>query len=153
MLPSPLVRGLRESGVEMILHAGDLTEAFVLELLEDIAPVAAVSGNNDGKKLHKMLGERRIVQAESVRIGLVHGHAGPQKTTRDRALHAFDGDAVDAIVFGHSHIPYNRRHGGILLFNPGSPTDKRLNPRYTYGILRVDGTRIKATHRFYWKKG
>ncbi|MGZ3508078.1 MAG: metallophosphoesterase family protein [Vulcanimicrobiaceae bacterium] len=152
MLPAPLMRGLRESGVELILHAGDLTEAFVLELFEQIAPVIAVGGNNDGKALRLQLGERRIVEAENVRIGLVHGHAGSQKTTRDRALHAFDGDKIDAIVFGHSHIPYNHRHDGILLFNPGSPTDKRFNPRYTYGVLRIEGSRIEARHRYYWKK-
>jgi putative phosphoesterase len=151
-LPPPLVRGLRQAGVEMILHAGDVTEAFALELFEQIAPVVAVAGNNDEKALRKHLPERRIIEAERVRIGLVHGHAGPQKTTPDRAFHAFDGEAVDAIVFGHSHIPYNRRHEGVLLFNPGSPTDKRLNPRYTYGILHIGGDRIDAKLHYYWKK-
>jgi putative phosphoesterase len=148
-LPQSLVNGLRKAKVETILHAGDLTERFALELFEEIAPVIAVAGNNDGKNLHAELGERRIVEVDGVRIGLVHGHQGRGRTTPDRAFNAFSDEQVDAIVFGHSHIPLRLCRDGVLLFNPGSPTDKRLNPCYSYGILRVEGERVKATHRFY----
>ena len=148
-LPKKLVDGLRKAKVETILHAGDLTEALALDLFEEIAPVVAVAGNNDGKKLHKKLGERTILEVCGVRIGLVHGHAGKGRTTADRAFNAFAGDDVDAIVFGHSHIPIRFRREGVLLFNPGSPTDKRLNPFYSYGILRIEDGRIRASHRFY----
>lgn len=148
-LPKKLVDGLRKANVETILHAGDLTDSIALELFEAIAPTIAVAGNNDGKKLHARLGEKTIVEADGVRIGLVHGHDGKGRTTPDRAFNTFADDAVDAIVFGHSHIPIRFRREGVLLFNPGSPTDKRLNPFYSYGILRVDGTRIRASHRFY----
>jgi len=45
------------------------------------------------------------------------------------------------VVFGHSHIPVNEWHDGLLLFNPGSPTDRRRQPKHTMGLLRlVDGT-------------
>ena len=49
VLPAPLVAGLE--GADLILHAGDLTEAFVLDLLEAHAPTVAVAGNNDGPEL------------------------------------------------------------------------------------------------------
>lgn len=151
-LPPALVRGLRRARVELIAHCGDLTEPLALQLLEAIAPVVAVAGNNDDKTLYRRLGERTIVEAEDARIGMVHGHAGKGRSTPDRAFGAFDDDEVDAVLFGHSHIPYRTRRDGVLLFNPGSPTDKRMNPAYSYGILRVDGKRITASHRYYLSK-
>ncbi len=148
-LPPALVSGLRKAKVDVIAHCGDLTESIAIELLEEIAPVIAVAGNNDGKRLYKELGERKIIEADEARIGVVHGHAGKGRSTADRAFNTFSDEAVDAILFGHSHIPYRTRRDGILLFNPGSPTDKRLNPAYSYGIVRVDGKSVRASHRFY----
>lgn len=151
-LPPALVRGLLKAGVELIAHCGDLTEPMAIELLEEIAPVIAVAGNNDGKRLRRELGDRTIIDAEDARIGVVHGHAGKGRSTSDRAFNAFADERVDAILFGHSHIPYRGRRDGVLLFNPGSPTDKRWNPAYSYGIVRVDGSKIRAAHRFYLLK-
>lgn len=148
-LPPALVRGLRKAKVDVIAHCGDLTEQIAIELLEEIAPVIAVAGNNDGKELHENLGDRKIIEAEEARIGVVHGHAGKGRSTADRAFNAFAGEPVDAILFGHSHIPYRARRDGVLMFNPGSPTDKRLNPAFSYGIVRVDGKSVRASHRFY----
>lgn len=148
-LPPALVRGLRKTGVDAIVHCGDLVEPLALELLEEIAPVIAVAGNNDGEELHRRLGERAVIEAEGLLIGVTHGHYGPGRTTADRAYNAFADDRVDAILFGHSHIPYRARRDGILLFNPGSPTDKRLNPMFSYGIVRIADGRIRASHRFY----
>lgn len=149
VLPPALVRGLRKTGVDAIVHCGDLVETLALELLEEIAPVIAVAGNNDGKKLHERLGERAVIEAEGMRIGVTHGHLGRGRSTVERAWNTFAGDPVDAILFGHSHIPYRAHRSGVLLFNPGSPTDKRFNPCYSYGIVRVGEQRIRATHRFY----
>jgi putative phosphoesterase len=148
-LPPALVRGLRRAHVDVIAHCGYLTEALAIELLEEIAPVIAVAGNNDGKALQRRLGERTILEAEEARIGIVHGHAGKGRTTLDKAFNAFADDEVDAILFGHSHIPYRARRDGIVLFNPGSPTDKRLNPMYSYGIVHVEAKRVRAAHSFY----
>ena len=152
VLPRRLREGLKRAQVTMILHAGDITDALALDLLEEIAPVVAVAGNNDGKALQKRLGERIIIDAGGARIGLVHGHAGHGRTTPDKAFNTFAGDSVDAVVFGHSHIPYRQRRNGILLFNPGSPTDKRMNPLYSYGLLDVSNGHVSARHRFYFSR-
>lgn len=53
------------------------------------------------------------------------------------------------ILFGHSHRPVVGRERGVLIANPGSPTDKRLNPLYSYAILTVDGTQARADLKFY----
>ena len=149
ILPSTLVRGLLKAQVQAILHCGDLTKRIAIELLEEIAPVIAVAGNNDGKELHEELGERVLLQAGGARIGIVHGHRGPGRSTIDRAFRAFTDEGVDAVFYGHSHIPFRTRRDGVLLFNPGSPTDKRFNPAYSYGIVRVEEGRVRAAHRFY----
>jgi hypothetical protein len=47
---------------------------------------------------------------------------------------------VHAIIFGHSHIPYCAYHGGVLLFNPGSPTDKRRNEYFSFGVIETGET-------------
>jgi putative phosphoesterase len=148
-LPAALVRGLRKARVEVIVHCGDLTERIAIDLLEAIAPVVAVAGNNDGRALREEFGDERILEAGGHRIGVVHGHAGKGRSTPDRAFRAFAGQSVDAVLFGHSHIPYKARREGILLFNPGSCTDKRMNPLYSYGVLHVDQRGLRANHRFY----
>lgn len=145
-LPPPLVAALRQHEVALILHAGDFTEPAVAEWLEAIAPLQAVAGNNDGPALVARYGRRRIVEVAGVRIGLVHGD-GRRGTTRERALAAFAPESVDAVVFGHSHQPYCQRHDGIWLLNPGSPSDKRRQPLFTFAILTVADGRL--TPRLY----
>jgi hypothetical protein len=143
LLPAALVRGLSRPAVDLIVHLGDLTDLLAVELLEAIAPVRAVAGNNDGPEVRRRYRERDIVEIAGVRLGITHGHAGRGRTSEERALHAFAGDAVDAILFGHSHIPVCRRlPDGRAMLNPGSPTDRRRQPQFSYGIVEVRDGRI-----------
>ncbi|HTJ26502.1 MAG TPA: metallophosphoesterase [Candidatus Limnocylindria bacterium] len=151
-LPRALERGLREANVERILHLGDMTDLVAVPLFEAIAPFDAVAGNNDGPAIRERFGRRKIVRVENVRIGMVHGD-GKQKTTLQRALDAFDPTEVDVILFGHSHRPHVARENGLLIANPGSPTDKRLNPRYSYAILTVHGAQADVQLRYYLSRG
>lgn len=148
VLPHALERGLRDAGVARILHLGDMTDLLAVALFETIAPFDAVAGNNDGAEIRERFGRRKIVRIEDVRIGMVHGD-GKRGTTQQRALDAFAGDDVDVILFGHSHRPVVTRSGGVLVANPGSPTDKRFNPRYSYAILTVDGAATSITLHHY----
>ncbi|GAC1572257.1 MAG: metallophosphoesterase family protein [Candidatus Elarobacter sp.] len=147
-LPRALERGLRRSRVQQILHLGDMTDLLVVPLFEAIAPFDAVAGNNDGEAIRARFGRRKIVTVEDVRVGMVHGD-GKRGTTRDRALEAFAGEPVDVVLFGHSHRPYVGRERSLLVANPGSPTDKRVNPLYSYAILTVDGPRARIALKFY----
>jgi hypothetical protein len=147
-LPRALVRGLQRAGVTRILHLGDLTDPLAVPLFEAIAPFDAVAGNSDGAEIRARFGRRKIVLAEDVRIGMVHGD-GRHGTTKSRALGAFADDEADVILFGHSHRPSVAREGRLLIANPGSPTDKRLNPLYSYAILTVDADRARVDLRFY----
>ncbi|MDF2926972.1 MAG: phosphodiesterase family protein [Paenibacillaceae bacterium] len=149
-LPDALVRGL--DGVDLILHAGDWVSERVADELELIAPVDGIAGNNDGFEIVDRFGLQKLLQVEGVTIGLIHGD-GHGKTTEKRAFDAFAGRAADIIIFGHSHIPYQERRGGSLLFNPGSPTDKRRQPRFSYGVIEIsNGNCVEARHFYFDSK-
>jgi putative phosphoesterase len=147
-LPRALERGLRRAEVAQILHLGDMTDLLAVPLFEAIAPFDAVAGNNDGAAIRERFGRRKVVRVEDVRIGMVHGD-GRRGTTTSRALDAFGEDEADVILFGHSHRPLVARHGRLLIANPGSPTDKRMNPLYSYAILVVDGNSARVDLKFY----
>ena len=142
-LPARLVEALEEA--DRILHVGDHTHPFVLDLLEALAPTDAVAGNNDAPELVRRLGATRVVAVEGVRIGMTHGHLGPGRTTPDRAFRAFAATEprLDAIAFGHSHQPMVERRDGIWLLNPGSPTDRRRQPTFSFLRVEVAGSELR----------
>jgi putative phosphoesterase len=141
-LPAALVQGLSAPRVDLILHLGDLTDLLAIHLLEAIAPVRAVAGNNDGPDVHRRYPEHDVVEIDGFRLGITHGHAGSGRTTQERALRRFGAD-VDAVLFGHSHIPVCRRvPDGRLVLNPGSPTDRRRQPQFSFALLEISGGRI-----------
>lgn len=133
-IPKAVYNGLKD--VDMILHAGDLAEIKFLEKLKKIKKTVAVSGNMDSKEAAALLKPKEIIEAGGFRIGLIHGW-GPPEGLPERMLGEFKGEKVDCIVFGHSHHPINEIKDGILLFNPGSPTDKIFTPYNSYGILEI----------------
>lgn len=124
-------------GVDLILHAGDIEDIMVIYDLEEIAPVKAVLGNMDPYELSEELPSKRIIKVGGINIGLIHGWGDPKGLPK-RVLEAFAGDNVRCIVFGHSHQPFNEEVQGILLFNPGSPTDRVFAPYNSIGILHIE---------------
>ncbi|QWU17476.1 hypothetical protein SAMN04487895_104120 [Paenibacillus sophorae] len=151
-LPKALIEGL--AGVELILHLGDWVDMEVYDELSALAPVDGIAGNNDGQDIVKRFGERKIVTVAGARIGMVHGHQPyTGRGTDGNALRAFAGESLDCILFGHSHQPLMRSENGILLFNPGSPTDKRREKLYSFGLLDIEEGKIEARHIFYESKG
>jgi len=141
-LPRALVDGFADAAVDRILHLGDWTSDLACDLLAAIAPLDGVAGNNDPAALADRLGTVKVVELEGVRLGLTHGHLGVGRTTPERAVSLFAGEPrLAAILFGHSHIPIVERGvaGRPWLINPGSPTDKRRQPRFTWALVTVDG--------------
>jgi len=139
-LPEACVARLRAA--DLILHAGDLTTPEVLDALEALGPpVAAVLGNVDAPELATRVPTRRVVTAAGIRLGMVHD-AGPARGRVERLAAQFPGCA--AVVFGHSHIPLHETAAGdgFQIFNPGSPTDRRRQPRHTMGEATIDDGRV-----------
>lgn len=141
-LPATCVEHLRAA--ELILHAGDVATLEVLEDIERIGPpVLAVHGNVDSPGLRERLPAERTVEVEDVRIAMVHD-AGPAGGRLAR-LHRRFPDA-HAAVFGHSHIPLHEGDDSFQIFNPGSPTDRRRQPRHTMGLAEVEGELVAFRH-------
>ncbi len=128
-------------GVDLILHAGDVAQEKVLTELSAIAPIEAVAGNMDPLELRRVLGVKKLLTLEELRIGLTHGE-GQRGSTPQRAYQTFLEDEPHCVVFGHSHQPYNKIHKGVLLFNPGSPTDKRRENHYSCGLIEINDNKI-----------
>lgn len=144
-LPERLLLDLENC--DYIIHAGDWRSVELYNELKQYGTVIGVTGNVDGPELKGLLKTKEIFRAGEFQIGVVHGH-GTGKTTEKRALEAFADEEVDCIVYGHSHIPVLKEIDGIIVFNPGSPTDKRRQQEFSYGILTV-GERLSAEHIFF----
>lgn len=147
-LPSRLVKELERA--ELIIHAGDWKSMEVYNMLSKYAEVKGVYGNVDGDDIKEYFGAQEIDEVAGHTIGITHGH-GDKKTTEKRAIDTFDGKDTDVIIFGHSHIPTMRYYKKTLLFNPGSPTDKRKLPYYSFGILEI-GKEVRSEIIFFSDK-
>jgi putative phosphoesterase len=128
------------AAADVIVHAGDVTSARVLETLAELGTVHAVRGNMDDAELQATLPERRVVPVNGVRIGVVHD-AGPSAGRHARLAAAFRD--CDAVVYGHTHLPELARHGPTWILNPGSPTERRRAPFRSLLALDVDGRRLR----------
>jgi putative phosphoesterase len=126
---------------DAILHAGDFMELSVLEELQALGkPVHAVRGNVDSHELIARLPATREIDLDGVRIGMIHD-AGPKTGRLERLRRRFP--EADAVVFGHSHIPLHETRDGFQIFNPGSPTDRRRQPRHTMGFAHIDNGTVR----------
>ena len=136
-LPAAALRLFDTEGVELILHAGDISGLAVLNQLEAYAPVEAVQGNVETPQVVRTLPITRELVVDGCAIGLVHDLGTRQHYVRN-ARRLFPSARV--VVFGHSHIPLIEVRDGLLLLNPGSATDRRRQPHCTIALLTiVDG--------------
>jgi uncharacterized protein len=142
-LPAPVWDAVDASDV--VVHAGDWVSVDLLDALEARARrLVGVYGNNDGPQLRARLPEVARAELGGVRFAVVHETGAA--TGRERRCAAAYPDA-DVLVFGHSHIPWDttatRPDGGQLrLLNPGSPTDRRRQPTFTWMTLDAAHGRI-----------
>jgi putative phosphoesterase len=143
-------------GVDVILHAGDVGELWVLDRLSTIAPVIAVHGNDDTKDAQRELPYQQLISIAGQRILLWHSHypdpaeekasrggIWPPKLTRQAERGRQAGAKV--VVFGHAHIPLTCQYEGIHLINPGALASGSLFTRQeiqTVALLFIyeDGT-------------
>ena len=147
-LPGEVCEAL--AGVDLILHAGDIVDPSVLDILGAVAPVVAVHGNHDGRTGRRDLPRDVLVRVGGARIGLTHGHrpaavelpaiavsvaAGrPCRPGFERAMRRRFPSA-DCVVVGHFHEAMHHRVRGMLLFSPGAVFSAEHDPEYDWSKL------------------
>ncbi len=120
---------------DVILHAGDIVDPALLDLLGRSAPVLAVRGNNDTAELPDEID----LDLGGLTVAMVHD-GGPAAARGSRLKQRFP--SADVVVFGHSHLPWHEvvSNGPVDQhhFNPGSPTQRRRAPHRTIGWIDTD---------------
>jgi putative phosphoesterase len=114
---------------ELIIHAGDIGEANVLQTLKNISPLVAVRGNMDFGKWAKPLLQEETLQIDGVTIQVIHD----VQRLRVNAASV----SVSAIIFGHSHRRLAREHDGIFYLNPGSASYPKYGDSASVALLRL----------------
>jgi putative phosphoesterase len=123
-------------GADLILHAGDVCTARVLDELSAYAPVRVVLGNNDLPEVAAWGAPETLeLSIGGLSVAMIHD-SGPAAGRALRMRRRFP--TAQLVVFGHSHIPMNLTENDLRIFNPGSPTDKRRQPVRTLGVLHID---------------
>jgi len=123
-------------GADRIIHAGDIGNPAILERLSEIAPVTAVRGNVDQKAWAQSIPETNVLEVDGVSIYVLH--ILQKLDLKPRAA------GIDAVIYGHSHIPKQDIKDGVLYFNPGSAGPRRFQRPVTIGKLIVQEGKIRA---------
>ena len=133
------------TGVDLILHGGDVTVAGVLDWCEQFAPVLAARGNNDIFE-DARLAEVQLLEVEGVRVGMAHELRPESRPIAEILDSSLGGERVDVLIGGDTHVERLEYRDGVLLINSGSPSlPHHLSTRLgTMGWLTIEGGRIEA---------
>ncbi len=123
----------------LVLHAGDLMDPALLDGLATYAPVRAVRGNLDPPEAG--LPETLDLDFGGAHLAMIHD-SGQRRGRRSRMRRRFPRARI--VVFGHSHIPLLEDEDGLMLLNPGSPTDRRRQPEHTFALLSAEEGEVSA---------
>ncbi len=119
---------------DLVIHLGDWARSTILDYLEGYS-LQAVAGNMDDHAILQRLPAKKVIRTGKYRLGIIHGW-GSSRDLRQRLAREFED--VDAILYGHSHLPYVQRENGLLWFNPGSVFMGRGDLPGSIGILHAD---------------
>ena len=127
-------------GVDAVIHAGDgLLDLDEIAINYPNIRFFGVRGNCDSTPAK---GEM-MLDFDGKKIFVTHGHLYSVKseieweyqTIRDKGREL----GADAVVFGHTHIPYNMNWGDIVVMNPGS-----IKYEGTYGVIEIENGKLKS---------
>jgi hypothetical protein len=128
--------------VDLVIHAGDIVDARVLEIFSE-KDVCAVAGNMDLQSVRMKYPQKQVLEIGGFRIGIIHGWGGAFGI-EEKLVREFN--AIDCLIYGHTHQAVHYEKDGVVYFNPGSPTAGRFNNRRTVGIIDIDdGGALKCT--------
>ena len=123
------------TGVDMILHAGDIGSQDVLDTLNELAPVVAVRGNNDKDEWARSLPDWEVVEVGDISIYMLHDV---------KEIDISPAGGFQVVVSGQSHKPAVEEKRGVLDINPGSAGPRRFTLPVSLAHLRVHGENVQA---------
>lgn len=124
------------AGVDLIIHAGDICNAEILEDLRKIGPVIAVSGNNDTGLWTETIPVFKVVKVAEISIFVIHN-------IKEMEINPSEA-GINVVISGHSHKSYIEKRNDILYLNPGSAGRKRFSLPVSLARLKIDGKEIEA---------
>jgi putative phosphoesterase len=122
-------------GSQVIMHAGDVGKAEVIDELGRIAPTFAVRGNIDTEAWAASLPVTETVAVGPLQFYVLHELAGLDIDPA-RA-------GVAAVIYGHSHRPSIETRSRVLYLNPGSAGPRRFKLPVTVARVHVSGRKIR----------
>jgi uncharacterized protein len=123
-------------GVSLILHAGDIGNAEVLEELRVLAPVTAIRGNNDIGEWARRIPETQTLSVGDASIFMLHN-------LKEMKVNP-SAENLAAVISGHSHKPAVDYRDGILFLNPGSAGPRRFKLPISVARLIIQGATVRA---------
>jgi putative phosphoesterase len=121
-------------GSSLILHAGDVGNAAVLDQLRAIAPTRAVRGNVDTAEWAAVLPMTDVVEIGARQVYILH----------DLAALDLDPQAAGfaAVISGHTHRAHAEVRRGVLYLNPGAAGPRRFTLPVSIAKLHFNGIRL-----------
>ena len=131
-------------GVDHILHAGDIGDAAIIGQLSRIAPVTTVRGNNDRTGPASLFPEEVTLELAGRIIYLTHIVKVPKEPggTENKT---YSDAGIDVVVYGHSHIAFQKTLGPVLFFNPGAAGKRRFKVVPSIGTLELAKDQVWGT--------
>jgi len=124
------------TGVDHILHAGDVGAPEILDRLREIAPVTAIRGNVDVSGACAALPPTEMVDLGGCLFYLVH------------AIQDLDivpaAAGVKVVVYGHSHKAEVMERDGVVYLNPGSAGPRRFSLPITLARAVVENASVRV---------
>jgi hypothetical protein len=131
------------SGVDHILHAGDIGLPWLILQLEEVAPVTAVVGNCDSE-----LSFRTTEFVELVSRKFLLQHQVDPRRPGDGLARRLATDSPDVVVFGHTHARFCEMLNGILFLNPGYAGKPRFKQARSVAILEIANAEVQVDFHF-----
>ncbi|MFC0243272.1 metallophosphoesterase family protein [Rhodopseudomonas telluris] len=126
----------RLTGVDAIVHAGDIGDPGIIEALRTLAPVTAIRGNIDRGGWARAYRETERLSVAGRTLYVLH----------DRKTLAIDlvAEGIDVVISGHSHVPKIETAAGVLFINPGSAGRRRFKLPITVATLEIAAGEMRA---------
>lgn len=131
------------SRCDLLVHAGDVVGREILTMLDAVAPLTAVRGNNDLGHHGAGLPEVAVLRLEGLKAVVLHILGSPERPA-PAARRAIERERPELVIYGHTHKPAVELVGGVLFVNPGSAGTRRFDYPRTAAILSVEERRVRV---------